>query len=328
MKKFKFIDLFSGLGGFRIAMESVGGKCVFSSDIDQFVQKVYEENFGDLPFGDITKIDEKEIPDHDILCAGFPCQPFSIGGLRKGFTDTRGTLFFHIERILREKKPKVFFLENVRGLENHDKGRTLQVMLDILADVVNDQPRLIEEKRNLGYKVYYKILNSKNFNVPQNRERIYIVGFRNHNINFSFPKEQKSRLKVEDLLDTTVNIENYRVSNIVKGHLDRHLKKKHIDLDKSDLLIANEIRPSRCSFRDDGISPCLTAKMGTGGNNVPILVKYLRKLTVTECLRIQGFPNWYKIKENNMQSYKAIGNSVSVPVLKAISRNIVKEMNL
>lgn len=327
MKKFKFIDLFSGLGGFRIAMEEVGGKCVFSSDIDPFVQGVYRDNFGETPYGDITKIDEKDVPDHDVLCAGFPCQPFSIGGLRKGFTDTRGTLFFDIERILREKGPKVIFLENVRGLENHDGGRTLQVMLDILADVVNDQPRLVDKKRNLGYKVYYKVLNSKNFNVPQNRERIYIVGFKDHDVKFTFPQGEKSTIKVADLLDTKVDKEAYGVSETVKQHIDKHLKEKGIDFHDSELLLANEIRPSRCSFRDDGISPCLTAKMGTGGNNVPIIVKDQRKLTVNECLRIQGFPDGYKIQENYMQSYKAIGNSVSVPVLKAISREIVKEFS-
>lgn len=327
MKNFKFIDLFSGLGGFRIAMEEVGGKCVFSSDIDQFVQGVYHDNFGETPYGDITKIDEKDVPDHDVLCAGFPCQPFSIGGLRKGFTDTRGTLFFDIERILKEKKPKVIFLENVRGLENHDGGRTLQVMLDILADVANDQPRLVNKERNLGYKVYYKVLNSKNFNVPQNRERIYIVGFKDHDVKFTFPEGEKSTIKVADLLDTGVDKEAYGVSDIVKQHIDKHLEGKGFDPDNSDVLLANEVRPSRCSFRDDGISPCLTAKMGTGGNNVPIIVKDQRKLTVRECLRIQGFPDGYKIQENYMQSYKAIGNSVSVPVLKAISREIVKEFS-
>lgn len=326
MKKFKFIDLFSGLGGFRIAMEEIGGECVFSSDIDRFVQKVYKENFGEIPFGDITQIDEKEIPDHNILCAGFPCQPFSIGGLRKGFTDTRGTLFFDIERILREKQPDAFLLENVRGLENHDRGRTLQIMLDILADVVNDQARLSDSDRNLGYKVYYKVLNSKDYNVPQNRERIYIVGFKNHDVKFAFPKGQKLELKVEDLLESDVDSAHYRVSSIVEAYIDKHLKERNIDLKKSHLLIANEIRPSRCSFRDDGISPCLTAKMGTGGNNVPIIVKDRRKLTVKECLRIQGFPEWYRIKENYMQSYKAIGNSVSIPVLKAISKEMIRNL--
>ncbi len=326
MKKFKFIDLFSGLGGFRIAMEEIGGECVFSSDIDRFVQKVYKENFGEIPYGDITQIDEKEIPDHNILCAGFPCQPFSIGGLRKGFTDTRGTLFFDIERILREKQPDAFLLENVRGLENHDRGRTLQVMLDILADVVNDQPRLSDSDRNLGYKVYYKVLNSKDYNVPQNRERIYIVGFKNHDVKFAFPKGQKLELKVADLLESDVDSAHYRVSSIVEAYIDKHLKERNIDLKKSHLLIANEIRPSRCSFRDDGISPCLTAKMGTGGNNVPIIVKDQRKLTVKECLRIQGFPEWYRIKENHMQSYKAIGNSVSIPVLKAISKEMIRNL--
>ncbi len=326
MKKFKFIDLFSGLGGFRIALEEIGGKCVFSSDNDDFVREVYLDNFNEYPSGDITEINTNKIPDHDILCAGFPCQPFSIGGYRKGFTDTRGTLFFEIERILRDKKPKVFFLENVRGLTNHDKGRTLNVMLDILADVVNEQPRLVDKKKNLGYKLYYKVLNSKNYGVPQNRERIYMIGFLDHNINFTFPETVVLEKRVEDLVEDNVDVDSYKISDIAEKHIKTHMRKREIE-EGEDLLIANEIRPSRCSFRDDGISPCLTAKMGTGGNNVPVLVKYGRKLTVKECLRIQGFPESYRLEENNMKSYKAVGNSVSIPVLRAISKEIGKVLN-
>ena len=156
---FKFIDLFCGLGGFRIAFEKVGGKCVFSSDIDEAVQKVYENNFGEVPHGDITKIDAQDIPDHDVLCAGFPCQPFSTAGRRLGFEDTRGTMFFEVARILKEKKPTCFILENVKGLTNHDSGKTLETILNTLDEI--------------GYDVKYSVLNAKDYNVPQNRERWY-----------------------------------------------------------------------------------------------------------------------------------------------------------
>ena len=173
----KFIDLFCGIGGFRIAFESVGGKCVFSSDIDKYACATYNANFGEYPLSDITLIDAQEIPDFDILCAGFPCQPFSIGGLRKGFQDTRGTLFFDIERILREKRPQAFILENVKGLINHDKGKTLEVILNKLASTINGSSNINKYDDCLNYDVHYKVINSKDFGVPQNRERVYIIGF-------------------------------------------------------------------------------------------------------------------------------------------------------
>ena len=185
----KFIDLFCGIGGFRIGFESVKGECVFSSDIDKFACETYNNNFGDYPLSDITLIDEKKIPDFDILCAGFPCQPFSIGGLRKGFQDTRGTLFFDIERIVRVKKPKAFILENVKGLVNHDKGKTLKVILNKLANRINGIENLEKLDDCLNYDVHYKVINSKDFGVPQNRERIYIIGFK-QNRDFKFPESK------------------------------------------------------------------------------------------------------------------------------------------
>lgn len=308
----KFIDLFSGLGGFRLAFNSVGASCVFSSDIDKWANQTYFENFGEYPKGDITKIHSDEIPEHDILCAGFPCQPFSIAGRRLGFSDTRGTLFFEIERILKSKKPKAFILENVRGLVNHDKGNTFKTIKTSL--------------ENLGYTVFYKILNSKDFGVPQNRERIYIVGF-NQKVEFNFPKPLNQDINVMNFLEC--NVDNHDLSEIAKNHLEKHhiefLKNKKFE--KKYPLFATEIRPSRCVFRNDGLSPCLTAKMGTGGNNVPVLVSEKRKLTVRECLRIQGYPDDYKIKNNNSQSYKQIGNSVSVPVIKKIAEEMIKHIN-
>ncbi|WP_409199315.1 DNA cytosine methyltransferase [Methanobrevibacter sp. DSM 116169] len=309
-KKIRFIDLFSGIGGFRIAFTSIGGECVFSSDIDKWANETYFENFGIHPEGDIAKINEKKIPDHDILCAGFPCQPFSIGGYRKGFCDTRGTLFFEIERIIKEKKPAAFLLENVKGLTNHDDKRTFETIKNKL--------------RELGYIIFYDVLNSKDYGIPQNRERIYIVGFKNKNVSFKFPAPKISDVNAFNILEK--NVKNHDISNTATKHLKKHyeelLLKKQIN--EKYPLFAYEIRPSRCSFRNDGCSPCLTAKMGTGGNNVPILVKENRKLTTKECLRLQGFPENFKIKENYSQSYKQIGNSVSVPVIKLIAEEIVK----
>lgn len=312
-QSFTFIDLFSGIGGFRLAFESVGGKCVFSSDIDKWANETYFMNFGEYPHGDISEIDEKQIPNHDILCAGFPCQPFSIGGHRKGFCDTRGTLFFEIERILKAKKPKMFLLENVKGLTNHDKGRTFKVIKESLWD--------------LGYSIFYQVLNSKDYGVPQNRERIFIVGFRKNVKSFKFPLPIENKTNINDLLEK--NVKNHELSGIASEHLKNHyddfLKNKKVNDDYP--IFATEIRPSRCSIRNDGNSPCLTAKMGTGGNNVPVLVRENRKLTVRECLRLQGFPEDYKIKDNYSQSYKQIGNSVTVPVVTLIAKEMIKYLN-
>ena len=309
-KDFTFIDLFSGIGGFRLAFESVGGKCIFSSDIDKWANETYYDNFGEYPHGDISKIDANEIPEHDVLCGGFPCQPFSIGGYRKGFCDTRGTLFFEVERILKEKKPKAFLLENVKGLTNHDKGNTFKVIKQSLT--------------NMGYSIFYKVLNSKDYGIPQNRERIFIVGFKNKISSFTFPNPIYSKSNINELLEH--NVEGHDLSETASKHLKKHLanylEKKKINEEYP--IFATEIRPSRCSLRNDGYSPCLTAKMGTGGNNVPVLATENRKLTVRECLRLQGFPESYKMKDNYSQSYKQIGNSVTVPVIKLIAKEMVK----
>lgn len=307
--KFNFIDLFSGIGGFRLAFESLGGKCIFSSDIDKWANKTYFLNFNEYPQGDITKISSENIPDHDILCAGFPCQSFSIGGYRKGFCDTRGTLFFEIERILKDKLPKAFILENVRGLVNHDKGKTFNIIKKSL--------------QNLGYSIFYEIINSKDFGIPQNRERIYIVGFLGQINEFKFPIPKKEKVNAYEFLEK--DPKGFQITETANKHLEKHyanfkVKKK---INKDYPIFATEIRPSRCSFRNDGISPCLTAKMGTGGNNVPVLVDEKRKLTVRECLRLQGFPDTYKIKENYSQSYKQVGNSVTVPIIRSIGEEMI-----
>jgi DNA (cytosine-5)-methyltransferase 1 len=306
---FTFIDLFSGIGGFRLAFESIGGKCVFSSDIDKWANETYYLNFGEYPKGNIEEISAKEIPTHDILCAGFPCQPFSIGGYRKGFCDTRGTLFFEIERILKDNIPKAFILENVKGLTNHDKGNTFRTIKKIL--------------EKIGYNIYYQVLNSKDYGIPQNRERIYIVGFKKKVNNFKFPQMIERNCNAMNILEK--GLKGFFISQTAEKHLNSHYEiyKNKKKINHKYPLFATEIRPSRCSFRNDGISPCLTAKMGTGGNNVPILVSEKRKLSVRECLRLQGFPEDYKMKENYSQSYKQIGNSVTVPMIKYIGQEMI-----
>jgi DNA (cytosine-5)-methyltransferase 1 len=306
----KFIDLFCGIGGFRLAFESVGAKCVFSADIDKYACSTYQANFGDYPLCDVSKIEANEIPDFDILCAGFPCQPFSIAGERKGFCDTRGTLFFDIERIIEVKQPKAFILENVKGLTSHDKGKTLKVILDTL-------------ETKLDYKVFYKVLNSKDYGVPQNRERIYIIGFKDKRVEFEFPQKADKIVELGDILEE--NPIDAEISEIAKFNIIHNLKehKKYNEIKDNPLLLAYEIRKSRATFRYDNLSPTLTAKMGTGGNNVPVLVNQMRKLTINECLKIQGFPDSFRIEPNKAQSYKQIGNSVSLPVLVGLAKDIV-----
>ena len=309
--KYKFIDLFAGLGGFRLAFENNDCVCVFSSEIDKQVAETYFMNFNDYPSGDITQIDEDSIPDHDILCAGFPCQAFSVAGLRKGFEDARGTLFFDVARILNKKRPKAFILENVKGITNHDSGKTLAIILKILDA--------------LGYEFSYQILNAKDFGVPQHRERWYCVGIRkdlNISINdYKFPVKHKQQIYLDKIINTTNVGKDYNISEICKKHINKFIKLKNINV--TDITLAYEIRPSRCQFKTDGISPCLTAKMGTGGNNVPVIVKQMRKLTELECLQIMGYPSTYKIGKGHI-AYKQIGNSVVVPIITELAKNLVE----
>lgn len=317
----KFIDLFCGLGGFRIAFEKLGCQCVFSSDIDKYVRETYFKNFGEYPAGDITKIDEKDIPDHDILCAGFPCQPFSIGGKRLGFDDTRGTLFFDVLRILREKRPMVFFLENVSGICSQDNGNTLKTILGCLEDI--------------GYIPIFKTINAKDVGYPQNRNRWYCVGFNKDyfpqitkDYKFSFPTKKELKYTIDSLIDNEVE-NTYLITETANKNIEAHIKafKESDRYNDNHILIANEIRRSRCNFRCDGVSPCLTAKMGTGGNNIPVIVSDKRVLTERECLRIMGFPDTYEIRKSFHQSYKQIGNSVVVPIITDIAKELIKILN-
>jgi len=312
-EKFTFIDLFCGIGGFRWALEKNDCRCVFSCDIDQRARESYFLNFNEWPEGDIKKIPSDKIPAHDIFCAGFPCQPFSIGGERKGFADARGTLFFDVARVLKDKQPKAFILENVKGLINHDKGNTINIIRTILTET--------------GYIHFEKILNAKDFGLPQNRLRWFCVGFRKDLkiTDFEFPKPIPLKRTVSQLLNK--NAKGYGISEIALKHVKKFYKKFAQRSDNHEFTLANEIRPSRCVMRNDGISPCLTAKMGTGGNNVPFIVELERKLTVTECLKLMGFPASFKIKENVHQSYKQIGNSVPVPIVQKIAKEVIKNIN-
>jgi len=214
MKDFKFIDLFAGIGGIRLGFEAVGGKCVFSSECDSFAQDTYEANFGERPEGDITKIEPSSIPDHDVLLGGFPCQAFSICGDQKGFSDTRGTLFFNIEEILRIKKPFAFMLENVKNLKSHDKGRTFKMIVCHLED--------------LGYHVHHTVLDSLDFGVPQKRERTIIVGFK-ENIKFSFPKPLGVKTSLADILENDEDIDKkYSVIKAVAKEMIRSISSNEI----------------------------------------------------------------------------------------------------
>ena len=308
-KELTFIDLFAGMGGFRIAFEENKAKCVFSSEIDKWACETYFSNFFENPKGDITKISSSEIPDFDILCAGFPCQPFSIGGRRLGFEDTRGTLFFEVARILKDKTPKAFLLENVKGITNHDNGKTLKVIENTLED--------------LGYIIKSKVLNAKDYGVPQNRERWYCVGFRNDILDnqeqIIFPERCALEYDLSNIIETEVD-DSYKISEICKKNINKHMIEKKVVI--NDFTLANEVRPSRCQFSKGLWSPCLTAKMGTGGNNIPIVVKQERKLTEKECLKIMGYPNTYKVVKG-YHTYNQIGNSVVVPILTKLAKAIV-----
>lgn len=273
--EFTFIDLFAGIGGIRIPFQELGGKCVFASEWDKFAQKTYHVNFGDMPNGDITKITNDEIPDFDILLGGFPCQPFSQAGLKKGFSDTRGTLFFEIERIIKDKRPKAFLLENVKQLRGHDKGRTLKIILEHLDA--------------LDYQVTYDVLRAADFGIPQNRERIYIVGFdrRYYGLDdkyiFPFPKPTHQKTRLGDILEDNVD-EKYTISQkLYEGHIRRkaeHQKKGNgfgFSLFNADSEYTNTIS---ARYYKDGSEILIDQ-----GPDIPP-----RKLTPRECARLQGFP--------------------------------------
>lgn len=311
---FNFIDLFAGIGGFRIAMQNAGGKCVYTSEWNTAAQKTYRANFGEIPFGDITKESVKNyIPEtFDILCAGFPCQAFSIAGYRKGFSDTRGTLFFDVEQIIEKHRPKVVFLENVKNLVSHDKGKTFKVILEIL-------------EKKLQYKVYHKVLNSMTHaNVPQNRERIFIVAFDPEQVenyqNFKFPTETPLTKTIHDFLEKEKQDDKYYYK---KDH------KYYPELEKTMVNKNTVYQWRRVYVRENksNVCPTLTANMGTGGHNVPLIKDDfgIRKLTPKECFAFQGYPmDRYVLPElANSKLYMQAGNSVTTTLIERISNEIL-----
>ena len=310
--RFTFIDLFAGIGGFRLACQSIGGECVFSSEWDDKAQQTYKHNFGDTPYGDITLEETKNaIPEHfDLLCAGFPCQAFSIAGYQRGFEDTRGTLFFDVAEIIRRRHPAAVYQENVKNLKAHDNGNTFKVIRATLEE--------------LGYEVYDKVMSPDDYaNIPQNRERIFIVAFNrdlvpNH-ADFQFPQRIELTRTIHDCIDYTVNDQRFFYTERM-GHFDE---------------LAHEItsRDSIYQWRrvyvrenKSGVCPTLTANMGTGGHNVPLILTDggIRKLTPKECLNFQGYPENYEFPQtiSTAACYKQAGNSVAVPLIQRVCEQI------
>ncbi len=307
---FDFIDLFAGVGGIRIPFQELGGRCVFSSEWDRFAQKTYYANFGEIPAGDITKISSNDIPDFDILLGGFPCQPFSQAGLHKGFEDTRGTLFFEIERIIQEKRPKAFLLENVKQLKGHDKGRTFRVIMHHLEE--------------MDYHVDARILKAADFGVPQIRERIYIVGFDRkyyqipEDYTFPYPEPLGTPTRVGDILETNVD-EKYTISDrLWEGHKRRKVENK----DRGKGFGYSLFSP------DSPYTSTISARYYKDGSEILIRQndRNPRKLTPRECARLQGFPDSFIIPVSDAQAYKQFGNSVAVPVIRAIANSMLSEM--
>jgi DNA (cytosine-5)-methyltransferase 1 len=321
--KFTFIDLFAGIGGFKLAMQNLGGKCVFASEWDKEAQKTYQANFGDVPFGDITSSDVKKyIPNQfDILCAGFPCQAFSIAGRRGGFEDTRGTLFFEVAEILKKAKPKAFFLENVKGLVSHERGATLETILNVLRNDLN----------------YYvpdpKVLNAKDYGVPQNRERIFIVGFRKdqkiENFQYPSPKPlQKSFLDIRE--KNTVPTKYYLSKQYLKTlreHRERHASKGNgfgfeiiSDQSIANAVVCGGMGRERNLVIDDRITDFVPQTNIKGEVNR----EGIRKMTPREWARLQGFPDKFIIPVSDASAYKQFGNSVAVPAIQATAKQILK----
>ena len=297
---FRFIDLFAGIGGIRLGFESVGGHCVFSSEFDEDACKTYEANFGEHPSGDITKIDAKDIPDFEILLGGFPCQAFSIIGKKEGFAnETCGTLFFDIERILKEKQPPAFMLENVRNLTAHDNGNTFRIIKEHL--------------EKLGYHVYAKVLNALDYGVPQKRERIIIVGFID-DVEFSFPEpiSESEKTTLADILEDNVDKKYYVRDAIRESRIERLKDKNYPKPYISHENMAGSITPHPYS-----------SALRAGASANYILINDERRPTERELLRIQGFPDDFKIVVPYGKIKKQTGNTVAVPVIKAVAREMI-----
>ncbi len=322
---FSFIDLFAGIGGFRLAFQNIGGRCVFTSEWDLSAKKTYFVNFGDYPFGDITKQTvQSNIPEKfDILCAGFPCQAFSIAGKRGGFEDTRGTLFFEVANIIKKHRPKAFFLENVKGLTNHDKGRTLLTILNVLRNDLN------------YYVPEPQIINSKDFGVPQNRERIFIVGFRNDlNIrNFDYPTRFDNKVTLETIKEEKVVSAKYYLStqylSTLIAHKERHRLKGNgfgyeiIPWDGiANAIVVGGMGRERNLVIDKRLKDLRPVTKIVGEVNK----EGIRRMTPREWARLQGFPDKFIIPVADAQAYKQFGNSVTVPAIQATADKIIKAL--
>lgn len=322
---FKFIDLFAGIGGFRMAMQNLGGKCVFTSEWDKEAQRTYRANFGEVPFGDITKEQTKKfIPDgFDVLCAGFPCQAFSIAGKRGGFEDTRGTLFFDVAEIIKQKQPKAIFLENVKGLRNHDRGKTLETILNVL-------------RNDLGYFVPEpQIINAKDFGVPQNRERIFIVGFRNDlNVSeFEYPKPLAKKVKFADIKEKKVPPTKFYLSTqylkTLHNHKARHESKGNgfgfeiiPDTGIANAVVCGGMGRERNLVIDNRIKDYTPTTHIKGEVNR----EGIRKMTPREWARLQGFPDNFIIPVADASAYKQFGNSVAVPAIQATAEKVLSKI--
>jgi DNA (cytosine-5)-methyltransferase 1 len=313
--RFKFIDLFAGIGGIRIAYQDLGGKCVYSSEYDKFAKLTYEANFGEVPFGDITKIDEKSIPDHDILLAGFPCQPFSIAGVSKknalgrkhGFLDeTQGTLFFDIVRIIDHKRPRAFMLENVKNLVSHDNGNTFRVIQKAI--------------KVLGYSFNFRVLDSKHF-VPQHRERTIMVGFRKdlygEDVQFAFPEMPEPSRSFREILQPDP-LPKYTLTSHLWSYLQNYAEKHKAKGNGFGFGLTNL----------DGISRTLSARYYKDGAEIliPQKGKPPRRLTPKECASLQGFPEKFLIPVSDNQAYRQFGNSVTVPLIQFVGNSIVNKL--
>jgi len=323
---FKFIDLFAGIGGFRLAFQNLGGNCVFTSEWDKYSKQTYKANFGEIPFGDITKDKTKNyIPDDfDVLCAGFPCQAFSIAGRRGGFEDTRGTLFFDVAEIIKKKQPKAIFLENVKGLRNHDKGKTLATILNVLREDLN------------YYVPEPQILNAKEFGVPQNRERIFIVGFRKDLgiEEFQYPEPTDKSAILEDILEEQEVSVKYYLSTTylqtLKNHRARHESKGNgfgyeiIPQDGiANAVVCGGMGRERNLVLDERLTNFKPITNISGNVNR----EGVRKMTPREWARLQGFPDNFKIVVSDAQAYKQFGNSVAVPAIQAMAIKIIEKLD-
>ena len=320
---FHFIDLFAGIGGIRLGFEKSEGKCIFSSEWNKYCQETYQLNFGEIPMGDINTIPIDKIPEHDVLTAGFPCQPFSISGKQKGFEDTRGTLIYRIFEIIEHHQPKVVFLENVKHLVHHDKRNTLNAILKCL--------------HNLGYKTSWRVLNANNFGVPQNRERIIIIGNKEKEFDFSKIKKQK-KVVLKDFLDKT---EEYEYLNepftlikypkqqesglIFAGYRNKAIRKNGTRPNTEHLSRVHK-QPNRI-YSTEGIHPTLPSQE-TSGRFWILHDNKVRKLTINECFNIMGFPSKYKKVSPRAELYKQIGNSVCVPMISALAEEIKQQFFL